>query len=125
MSPIVVVPKKNKKLRVCVNLKKVNASIVQDHYPLPITDHVFEQVARDKAYSFLDAFLGYNQVSIDAKDQHKTIFAKEWGIFAYKVMPFGLKNALATFQRLTIHAFGEYLQVFLEIFVDDLCIHSK
>ena len=51
-----------------MNLKKVNASIVQDHYPLPITDHVLERVARKEAYSFLDGFLGYNQVSIDAKE---------------------------------------------------------
>ena len=62
-------------------------------------------------------------MSIDAKDQHKIAFATEWGIFAYRVMPFGLTNA--TFQRLMSHAFKEYLRVFLEIFMDDLCIHSK
>ena len=59
------------------------------------------------------------------KTQHKTTFATKWGIFAYRVMPFGLTNALATFQRLMSHAFKEYLRVFLEIFMDDLCIHSK
>ena len=73
----------------------------------------------------MDGFLGYNQVSIDAKDQHKRAFATEWGIFSYRVMPFGLTNAPATFQRLMSHAFKEYLRVFLEIFMDDLCIHSK
>ena len=67
-----------------MNLKKVNAATVRDHYPLPIIDHVLERVAGKEAYSFLDGFLGYNQVSIDAKDQHKTTFATEWGIFAYK-----------------------------------------
>ena len=66
VSPIVVVP--NGKLRVCLNLKKVNAATVRDHYPLPITDHVLEQVAGKEAYSFLDGFSCYNQVSIDAKD---------------------------------------------------------
>ena len=125
VSPIVVVPKKNGKLRVCVNLKKVNAATVRDHYPLPITDHVLERVAGKEAYNFLDGFSGYNQVSIDANDQHKTTFATEWGIFAYRVMPFGLTNAPATFQRLMSHAFKEYLRIFLEIFMDDLCIHSK
>ena len=58
------------------------------------------------------------------EDQHKTAFATEWGIFAYKVMPFGLTNAPATFQRLMSHAFKEYLRIFLEIFMDDLCVHS-
>ena len=124
VSPIVVVPKKNGKLRVCINLKKVNAATVRDHYPLPITDHVLERVAGKSAYSFLDGFFGYNQVSINEKDQHKTAFATEWGIYAYRVMPFGLTNAPATFQRLMSHAFKEYLRIFLEIFMDDLCVHS-
>ena len=125
VSPIVVVPKKNGKLRVCVNLKQVNAATVRDSYPLPITDHVLERVAGKAAYSFLDGFSGYNQVSIALQDQHKTAFATEWGIFAYRVMPFGLTNAPATFQRLMVHAFKAYLRDFLEIFMDDLCIHSK
>ena len=64
-------------------------------------------------------------MSIDPKDQHKTAFATKWGIFAYSVMPFGLTNALATFQRLMCHAFKECLREFLEIFMDDLCIHSN
>ena len=59
VSPIVVVPKKNGKLRVCVNLKKVNATTIRDNYPLPIADHVIERVAGKKAYSFLDGFSGY------------------------------------------------------------------
>ena len=95
VSPIVIVPKKNGKLRVCVNLKKVNAATIRDHYPLPFTEHVLERVAAGKeAYSFLDGFSGYNQVLIDPCDQHKTAFATEWGTYAYRVvMPFGLTNA--------------------------------
>ena len=64
VSPIVVVPKKNEKLRVCVNLKKVNAATIRDHYPLPITEHVLERVAGGEAFSFLDGFSGYNQLLI-------------------------------------------------------------
>ncbi|MCO5596794.1 hypothetical protein L7F22_050864 [Adiantum nelumboides] len=101
VSPIVVVLKKNGKLRVCVNLKKVNATTIGDNYPLSITDHVIEQVAGREAYSFLDGFSGYNQLAIKPEDQHKTAFATEWGIFAYRVMPFGITNAPATFQRFT------------------------
>ena len=68
VSPIVVVPKKNGKLRVCINLKQVNVATIRDNYPLPITNHVLEQVARKQAYSFLDRFSGYNQVSIAPHD---------------------------------------------------------
>ena len=97
VSPLVVVPKKNGKLRVCVNLKKVNAATICDHYPLPISDHVIERVAGAQAYSFLDGFFGYIQLSINSRYQHKIAFAMDWGTFAYKVMPFGLTNAPATF----------------------------
>ena len=74
VSPLVVVPKKNGKLRVCINLKKVNVTTIQDHYPLPITDHVLERVARAEPYRFLDGFFGYNHLSIAPEDQHKMAF---------------------------------------------------
>ena len=60
VSPIVVVLKKNGKVRVCINYKKLNASTMRDHYPLPYTDHMIERVAGQEAYSFLDGFSGYN-----------------------------------------------------------------
>ncbi|MCO5581275.1 hypothetical protein L7F22_035153 [Adiantum nelumboides] len=100
VSPIVMVPNKNKKLRVCINLKKVNAATIRDNTPLPITDHMIERIAGREAYSFLNGFLVYNQLAIKPENQHKTAFATEWGIFAYRVMPFGLINAPTTFQRL-------------------------
>ena len=125
VSPIVVVLKKNGKLRVCINLKKVNAATIRDSYPLPITEHVLERVAEKEAYSFLDGFSGYNQVAIHPNDQHKIAFVTEFGIFAYRVMPFGLTNAPATFQRLMNHAFKDYLREFLEVYMDDLCVYSS
>ncbi|MCO5598447.1 hypothetical protein L7F22_052542 [Adiantum nelumboides] len=109
-SPIVVVPKKNGKLKVCVNLKKVNAATIGDNYPLPITDHVIEGVTGKEAYNFLDGFSSYNQLAIKLEDQHKTTFATKWDKFAYRVMPFGFTNAPATFQRLMGHAFNEFLK---------------
>ena len=120
-----VVPKKNGKLRVCINLKKVNAATIRDHYPLPITDHVIECVVGVEAYSFLDGFSGYNQISIDPKDQHKMGFSSKQGTFAYNLMPFGLTNAPDTFQQLMCHIFREFLRQFLEVYVDDLCVLSR
>ena len=125
VSPLVVVTKKNGKLRVCINLKKVNAATIRDHYPLPIIDHVIERVARTKVYSFLDGFSRYNQISIDPRDQHKTAFASERVTFAPRVMPFGFTNAPATFQHLMYHVFRAFLRIFLEVYVDYLCVSSK
>ena len=125
LSPIMVVPKKNGKLRVCINLKKVNAATIRDNYPLPITEHLLERVAKKEAYNFLDGFCGYNQVSIHPNDQHKTTFATKFGIFAYRFMPFGLTNAPVTFQRVMNHTFREHLRNFLKVYMDDLCVHSK
>ena len=86
VSPLVVVPKKNGKLQVCVNLKKVNATTIQDHYPLPITNHVLERVAQEEAYNFLDRFSRYNQLSIAPEDQHKMGYVIKRGPFAHNVM---------------------------------------
>ena len=68
VSPIVVVLKKNGKLRVCINLKKVNAATIRDSYPLPITQHVLERVVEKEPYNFLDGFSSYNQVAIHPND---------------------------------------------------------
>ena len=87
--------------------------------------HVIERVAGTKAYSFLDGFSRYNQLSIDPRDQHKMLFAIDRGTYAYKMFLFGLTNALATFQRLMCHIFKEFLKKFLEVYVDDLCVISK
>ena len=110
VSPIVCVPKKNGKLRVCVDFKKLNANTIKDHYPLPYTKTILERLVGHEAYSFLDGFSGYNQVKIHATNQHKTTFATEWGTYAYNVMPFGLSNAPGTFQRMMCHAFKDFLR---------------
>jgi hypothetical protein len=62
LSPIVVVPKKNGKLRVCVDYWKLNAATITDAFPLPFTDDVLDTVARHEMYNFLDGFSGYNQI---------------------------------------------------------------
>ena len=97
LSPIVVVPKKNGKIRVCVDYRKLNAATVTDAFPLPFTDGVLDAVAGHEVYSFLDGFSGYNQIRMHPDDQEKTAFVTEWGVFVAVVMMFGLKTASATF----------------------------
>ncbi|KAH9317692.1 hypothetical protein KI387_019461, partial [Taxus chinensis] len=100
VSPIVISIKNNGKLRICVDYRKLNKATKKDHYPLPFSDQILDEVAGQECYSFADGYSGYNQVRIVEKDQLKTTFTTPWGTFAYRVMPFGLCNAPATFQRL-------------------------
>ena len=72
----------------------------KDQFPLPFIDQMLERLAGHDYYSFLDGYSGYNQIPIAREDQEKTTFTYLFGIFAYRCMPFGLCNALATFQRL-------------------------
>ena len=96
LSPIVVVPKKNGKIRVCVDYRKLNAATVTNGFPLPFTDNVLDTVAGHECYSFLDGFNGYNQIRMHPEDQEKTAFITEWGVFVAEVMMFGLKTAPTT-----------------------------
>ncbi|MCO5552309.1 hypothetical protein L7F22_005820 [Adiantum nelumboides] len=83
--PIVVVPKKNGKLRVCVDYLKLNAHTIKDPFPLPFTDMMLDEIAGHEMYSFMDGYSGYNQLKIAPKDREKTTFITEWGAFMYLV----------------------------------------
>ena len=111
-----MVPKKNGKIRICQDYRKLNAVTKKDYFPLPFTDSILDAVAGHESYSFLDGFSGYNQVKIAKEDQLKTTFTTDWGTYAYTVMPFGLCNAPATFQRVMTQAFQKYLYISIEIF---------
>ena len=72
----------------------------------------------------MDAFSGYNQIKIDKADQEKTSFITSQGFFCYKVMPFGLKNARATYQRLVNHMFRPQIGRNVEVYMDDMLVKS-
>ena len=119
VSPLVIVPKKNGKWRVCVDYRDLNKATQKDHFPLPFIDQVLDSLAGKKFFSFLDGFSGYNQIRIAPQDQDKTTFTSPWGTFAYRVLPFGLCNAPTTFQRAVIGIFSDMLNDAMEIFMDD------
>jgi hypothetical protein len=83
--------------RVCIDYRKLNAATKKDHFPLPFIDQMVERLVGHEYYCFLDGYSGYNQVPVDPDDQEKTTFTCPFGTFAYRRMPFGLCNALATF----------------------------
>ncbi|MCO5612802.1 hypothetical protein L7F22_067073 [Adiantum nelumboides] len=83
------VPKKNGKLRVCVDYSLLNAQTIKDPFPLPFTDMMLDEIVRHEMYSFMDGYSGYNELKIAPKDREKTTFITEWGAFMYLVMPLG------------------------------------
>ena len=125
LSPIVVVPKKNGKIRVCVDYRKLNAATLTDAFPLPFTDDVLDAMAGHEVYSFLDGFSGYNQIRIHPADQEKTAFVTEWGVFVVVIMMFRLKTAPTTIQRIIMEIFGEYMPTFMQVFLDDFVVYSR
>ena len=75
--------------------------------------------------SFMDGFSGYNQILMAPKDREKTSFITEWGTYCYRVMPFGLKNAGATYQRATTTLFHDMMHQDVKVYVDDMIVKSK
>ena len=96
-APPPIVKKPNRKWRMCVDFMDLNRVCPKDIYPLPQIDNLVDSTARHELLSFMDAFSGYNQIKMKEEDQEKTSFVTNQGLFCYKVMPFGLKNAGATY----------------------------
>ncbi|RDX85813.1 hypothetical protein CR513_32936, partial [Mucuna pruriens] len=90
---IVPVPKKDGKVRMCVDYRDLNKASPKDNFPLPHIDTLVDNTACHQIFSFMDGFSGYNQIRMAPEDREKTTFTTAWGTFCYQVMPFGLKNA--------------------------------
>ncbi|GJS74540.1 reverse transcriptase domain-containing protein [Tanacetum coccineum] len=108
--------------RVCIDYRKLNEATRKDHFPLPFIDQMLERLAGNEYYCFLDGFSGYFQIPIDPKDQEKTTFTCPYRTFAYRRMPFGLCNALGTFQRYMMAILHDMIEKTMEVFMDDFLV---
>ena len=122
---IVLVPKKDGKVRMCVDYRDLNRNIPKDDFPLPHIDVLVDSTAQHSFFSFMDGYSGYNQIKMSPEDMEKTTFITLWGTFCYKVMPFGLKNAGATYQRAMVSLFHDMMHKEIEVYVDDMIAKSK
>jgi deoxyuridine 5'-triphosphate nucleotidohydrolase len=123
-APVVVVKKKEGKLRFCVDYRQLNKVTTKDQFPLPRIDDLLDTLGKAKYFSTLDLASGYWQVEIKPEDRPKTAFITTEGLYEFNVMPFGLTNAPATFQRLMNKVFKNQLNKFVIIYLDDTNVYS-
>lgn len=124
LANIVPVLKKDGKVRMCVDYRDLNKASPKDDFPLPHIDVLVDSTAKFNVFSFMDDFSGYNQIKMAPEDMEKTSFITPWGTFCYQVMPFGLKNAGATYQRAMTTLFHDMMHKEIEVYVDDMIAKS-
>ncbi|CAN6725239.1 unnamed protein product [Malus baccata var. baccata] len=116
-----------KAVRCCVDYRNINSATPKDEYPMPMADLSIDAITKHKVLSFMDGNAGYNQIKMAPEDIHKTAFRcpGHVGAYEYLVMPFGLKNAGATYQRVMNAIFHDLIGQSMEVYIDDIVVKSK
>ena len=125
LANVVMVKKANGKWRMRVDFTDLNQACPKDSFPLPRIDLLVDSTAGHKLLTFMDTLFRYNQIQIAEEDQENTAFITSQGLYCYQVMPFGLKNASATYQRLVNQIFEKQIGRNVEVYVDDMLVKSK
>ncbi|GBG59283.1 hypothetical protein CBR_g32296 [Chara braunii] len=124
-APVLFVPKKGGKLRICIDFRGLNRITRKNVYPLPRIDDQLDAAGGCKVFSKIDLKSSYHQIEVDPSDQHKTAFKTRDGLYQFILMPFGLTNAPATFQCLMDKVLRHQLNRFVVVYLDDILIFSK
>ena len=124
-APVLFVKKKDGTLLLCVDYRQLNKMTMKNKYLLPRIYDLFDQLKGVDVVSKIDLRFGYHQLRIKDADVNKTVFRMRYGHYEFLVMPFGLKNAPATFMDLINHVFRPFLDRFVMMFIDDILVYSK
>jgi hypothetical protein len=119
----VPIDNKGGSIRVCVDYRDINKACPKENFPTPFIDQIVDDCASSEIFSLMDGFSGYNKINIAPEDQHKMAFICPWGTFAYKKLPFSLKNSSATFQHAMSYAFHDIKHI-VQPYLDNFPAHS-
>jgi hypothetical protein len=123
-APILFVQKGNGPLRLCIDYRGLNAFTRKDRYPLPLIEETLARLSSTKIFTKLDIRQTFNRIRMDPLSEEFTTFRTSYGAYKYKVLPFGLTNGPATYQRFMNDILFDYLDVFCTAYLDDILIYS-
>ena len=116
---------KDRRLRLCIDYRKLNKITIKNKYPLPRIDDLSYQLQGARVFSKIDLRLSYHQLRIKLKDIPKTTFRTRYGHYEFTMIPFKLTNAPAAFMYVMNLLFRSYLDIFAMVFIDDILVYSK
>lgn len=124
-SQMVIVKKRDGKIRICVDYRELNSKTVKDAFPLPRIEEALESLKGARYFICLDLTQGYLQIGVHKDDKEKTAFRALGGLYEFNRLPFGLCNSPATFSRVMGHCFGDWFQKGIIVYLDDILVHAE